>query len=157
MYELYESLFTDALAAETQPAWQGLVQLIDSSPSSRLEKMFPPQNALDPSSQRRRAARVSNAVACSIAVRLSQAVAAGTGTLTDRERLWLDWVARAQEAIDRADGETRSALPRVYEWIYSSLKTRETALASLRDLRGAAEIRAVASSTRGIIEELKRA
>ncbi|GAA6009948.1 hypothetical protein JCM10207_002169 [Rhodosporidiobolus poonsookiae] len=133
--ERYEELFTEAMQPAHEPAFAQLVQLINSSPASRLEAVFPhpPQTP-----------KISMAVVLSLAFRLSQVIAQREGPADEEGRRMLAWLRRAVTACDgKQPSEFRAMIPRILSQVLDHLVTRGRRLMALGDAVGAGEIRTV--------------
>lgn len=90
--ERYEELFTETMQPQHEPEFTALVHLINASPASRLDAVFPPAGTGE--------AKISMAVVLSLAYRLSQLLSAGEGPLNEEGRKMLGWLRRAVTACD---------------------------------------------------------
>ncbi|GAA6035482.1 hypothetical protein JCM8097_000275 [Rhodosporidiobolus ruineniae] len=130
----YEELFTEAMQPQHEPEFTALVHLILSSPSSRLEAVFP--HGQPP--------RISMAVVLSLAFRLAQVLAMRDGPMDEEGRKMLAWIRRAVAVCDQNQpAEFLSMIPRILVSVVEHLVQRGRRLMALGDTKGAGEIRTV--------------
>lgn len=88
--EKYEELFTNALQPDNAPEFVSLLYLINSSPTTRLDSVFPTQ--LKP--------RISPPVVLSLAYRLGSVIQSKQGSFDDEARKQLQYIRKCITAMD---------------------------------------------------------
>ncbi|GAA5875902.1 hypothetical protein JCM8547_001697 [Rhodosporidiobolus lusitaniae] len=132
----YEELFTEAMQPQHEPEFTALVHLINSSPASRLEAVFPASPAEPP--------KISMAVVLSLAYRLSQVIAQREGVMDEEGRKMLSWLRRAVSACDgKQSPEFQARIPLILSTVCENLVSRGRHLMALGDAKGAGDIRIV--------------
>lgn len=139
--EAYEETFTNVLQPQHEPAFSSLVHLINSSPASRQDVVFPPAP---------RPPKLSPPVILSLAYRLAQVIASDDSPLNDDGRKQLGWLRRSVTSMDpsRQSPEVAEFTPRILESVVTSLHTRAKQLHAIQDRRGLEELRGVEAYAR---------
>lgn len=160
--EQYEELFTAVLQpTQSSDSLTPLMHLIQSSPLTRLDAVFP-SPPLRP--------RISAAVVLSLAFRLAQVIENGEGLIGEEQRSVLRWIRRCLLAIDgkvsllcirrhplactvtdthslslatHKDPDVVTYAPRILDSVIASLVNRGHKLAVVRDAFGMEQVRTV--------------
>ncbi|GAA5989584.1 hypothetical protein JCM11641_002755 [Rhodosporidiobolus odoratus] len=131
--ERYEDLFTFALQPTHAPSFTPLVHLINASPSTRLDAVFPPPPDKP---------KLTPAVVLSLGFRLSEVLGDGEGELDEDGRRLLAWIRRAVGGVEgKQSSEVLLLIPRILNTILENLIKRGRKLVHLGDTSGAGEIR----------------
>lgn len=87
----YEDVLTSFLQPSESPNFPSLVYFLNSSPSTRLDRIFPLPSTANPNPS----PAISMAVTLSLAFRLSELIKGGEGAFGPDEQKWLEWLRRA--------------------------------------------------------------